>query len=185
MRQQDFLNPDGSLKFGDWARIVEATPAQRERLEVDSGPQPHVMAHSSATGRDLLSNGSLGVDLIRVPANGGFQPHTHPGDHLLIVVSGKGTITYGGHIYPTSAGQLYMIEGEVPHAVGAITDHVILAVGSPHKPIGSDDRMTLVDYVAVTADLGSIYCLICDLGTEHPKMPHDVGCAHCPCAVCV
>jgi hypothetical protein len=127
----------------------------------------------------------LGGDIVRVPAGGGFVPHTHPGDHILIVLGGRGTITYDGTVYPTLPGQVYMIDGDVPHGVGAITDHVILAVGSPHKPVDSPERMSPVEYVAVASDLGDMTCLICDTVTTYPRMLHDDECSHCPCSQCM
>ncbi|MEM7345427.1 MAG: cupin domain-containing protein [Chloroflexota bacterium] len=172
-----------NLQITQWATNLDCNH-NHQYLSVETGPYPTPMAHSNATGQGLVSNGQLGADLIRLKANDGFVPHTHPGDHLLIVVGGKGTITYDGYIYPTQAGQVYMIAGEIPHAVGAITDHVILAVGSPHKSIDSPDRMAPVEYQAVVAEVGDLHCLICDNKATYPQMLHDVGCEHCPCELC-
>jgi quercetin dioxygenase-like cupin family protein len=165
-----------------WAE--DAGFGERQMLAVALAPRAIRMPRSNATGEPLVSNGQLGADIIRLAAGDGFVPHTHPGDHLLIVVGGLGTLTYGGRIYPTRAGEIYLVEGEVPHAVGAITDHVLLAVGSPHRPVDSLDRMKPVAYQAVTADLGRLHCLICDRVAVHPDRLHDVGCPHCPCASC-
>jgi hypothetical protein len=77
-----------------------------------------------------------------------------------------------------------LIGGQVPHAVGAITDHVILAVGAPHKAIDSTDRMAPVEYFAVTSDLGDLRCLACGVTALSPTRPHDLGCVHCPCDGC-
>jgi quercetin dioxygenase-like cupin family protein len=142
------------------------------------------MVHSNATGEELVSNGLLGAGIIRLAAGDGFVPHTHSGDHLLIVVGGLGTITYGGKIYPTKAGDIFMVEGQVPHAVGAITDHVILAIGSHYRPVDSAERMTPVDYEAVTTDLDELHCLICDIHARPPHRLHDAECPHCPCFDC-
>jgi quercetin dioxygenase-like cupin family protein len=142
------------------------------------------LVHSNATGEATVSNGYLGADVIHVRAGEGFVPHTHPGDHLLIVIGGRGTITYGGKIYPTEAGQIYMVDGNTPHAVGAITDHVILAVGSPHKPVDSTDRMTPLPYESVVADINELHCLICDIKARLPHRLHHYECPHCPCAEC-
>ena len=38
----------------------------------------------------------------------------------------------------TNAGTIYVVKGGVPHAVSAITDHMILACGAPHKPVDSE-----------------------------------------------
>ncbi|AIJ21607.1 cupin domain-containing protein [Amycolatopsis methanolica] len=114
----------------------------------------------------------------------GFVPHTHPGHHVLVVTAGIGTITYAGRIHETRAGQVYLIDGEVPHAVGAITDRVILAVGSPHRAIDAEDRMAPVPYEEVVSLDGELCCLICDVIPSTPRRPHDVGCPHCPCHAC-
>jgi quercetin dioxygenase-like cupin family protein len=167
-----------------WAESA-SRPGYTE-LRVDSSEQP-VDMHGApdATGRGLVSNGTMGLDVIRLPAGAGFRPHTHPGHHILIVVAGTGTITYDGRVYETEAGQTYLVEGGVPHAVGAITDHVILAVGSPHRPVDADDRMEAVAYEEVIAPDGDLTCLICDRTAVAPSRLHDVDCSHCPCADCV
>src|SRR5262245_8434145 len=131
----------GDLRIARWAthgdyRAPIASRTGMSTLLVHDGARPTPMAHSPAgvTGAGLASNGMRGVRVIRVPAGRGFPPHTHPGDHLLIVVAGFGTIAVGGRVYATQAGEVYMIAGSEPHAVGAVSDHVILAVGSPHAP---------------------------------------------------
>lgn len=181
MSEANYLNTDGSLRILQWA---QAFGQYADTLRTPLNPLPNAMAHSNATGRGLLTNGSLGIDMINLSAGDGFQPHTHPGDHLLIIIAGLGTITYNGIIYPTKAGQLYMVEGEVPHAVGAITDHTILAVGSPHKPVDSPDRMVPVAYQAVEAEFGELCCLICNKKAASPIRLCDRGCPHCPCIEC-
>lgn len=176
---KDFLTGNGQLKIISWADDL-GVHDDRQHLGVHLGARPLAMANSTATGTGLVSNGQLGADVIRLAAGDGFAPHTHPGDHLLIVIGGQGTITYDGRIYPTRAGQIYLIEGSVPHAVGAITDHVILAVGSPHKPVDSPDRMQVVAYQAVAAELGVLHCLICDKVARPPQTLLELGCPHCP-----
>lgn len=99
-----------------------------------------------AKGRPLHTNGQLGADMLHVPAGAQFPVHTHPGDHLLYCLAGEGTITVAGLTYHITPGDLYMVEGAVPHAVGAVTDHVLIAIGSPHKPVDSPERMTFVDW---------------------------------------
>ncbi|MGI8335650.1 cupin domain-containing protein [Actinomadura scrupuli] len=155
------------------------------RLTVPHGPRPVTMAGTAnATGQPLVGNGAIGADVIRLSAGGGFAPHTHPGHHILAVIAGVGTITYGGRIHRTEAGQVYLVEGAVPHAVGAVTDHLILAVGAPHKPVHSTERMELVPYTEVLAPDGDLDCTICALSARLPDLPHDLGCPHCPCVTC-
>lgn len=179
-----FPSNGGGLLIRRWAERGTGDP-DYEQLLVPLGPRPVRMAGSPATGEALVSNGALGMDVIRLSAGEGFAPHTYPSDHLLIVVGGAGTITLGGLVQPTQAGEVYLVPGAVPHAVGAITAHVILAVGSPHTALDHPERMQLVAYQAVTAELGNLHCLVCDRQSRHPARLHDVGCPHCPCGACV
>jgi quercetin dioxygenase-like cupin family protein len=175
-----YRHDDGSLVLAEWA-LQDLCQTGVPGLFVPIGPRTVPMYGTKATGERLVSNGQLGVDVIRIPAGEGFSPHTHPGDHLLIAVAGEGTVTVDGAIYPTRAGQVYMVEGAVPHAVGAVSDHVLLAVGSPHRAIDAADRMTLTDYQAVAAHLHDLRCLVCDgapAGTV--TQLRELGCPHLP-----
>ncbi len=171
------------LEIVDWAQDLGIANGQ-QLLAIDLRARSLAMAHSNATGQGLVSTGMLGADIVQLSAGDSFVPHTHPGDHLLVVLGGQGTITYGGKIYPTRAGQVYKIEGHVPHAVGAITDHVILAIGSPHIPVDSIDRMVPVEYQAVTAETNQLHCLLCEVAATYPERLHDLKCPHCPCLDC-
>jgi quercetin dioxygenase-like cupin family protein len=172
------------LQIARWAESAIGDFASE--LVVSHAERPHQMAHTlGATGIELASNGHIGADVIRIAAGRGFVPHTHPGHHVLVVVGGEGTITYAGQVYKTQAGDAYLIEGMVPHAVGAISDHVIVAVGAPHMPVDSTARMAPVPYEEVTADDGDLSCRICELGAVMPERLHTVGCTHCPCSVCM
>jgi mannose-6-phosphate isomerase-like protein (cupin superfamily) len=151
---------------------------------VTHDPRPVAIYGTHATGVELVTVGTIGADILRLPAGAGFPPHTHVGHHVLIVLAGEGTITYEGEIHPTRAGQIYIVEGNLPHAVGAITDHVILAVGSPHKRIQDVDRMSVLDYSEVLSPIGVLNCLICDVVSRAQSMLHECGCPHCPCATC-
>jgi quercetin dioxygenase-like cupin family protein len=174
-------NEGGSpLMICDWASD-SGLVGTSQNLTVDVLPGPtQVVKTKSATGRSLLSNGYLGVDIIHVPAGEGFAPHTHPGDHLLFVLGGYGTIAVGGTILRTAPGQAYMIEGAVPHAVGAITDHVLLAVGAPHRPLDSRERQTLIAYSSLLTPLGSIKCDICNIAARSGDELAAMGCPHSP-----
>jgi quercetin dioxygenase-like cupin family protein len=99
-----------------------------------------------ARGFGMHTNGHLGADLLHVKAGDQFPVHTHPGDHLLLCLAGRGTITVDQVTYDIIPGDLYMVNGLIPHAVGAITNHVILAIGAPHKAVDSPERMAFVDW---------------------------------------
>lgn len=109
-------------------------------------PLPVPVIDSDASGKPMLTNGHLGVDMLYLPPRYSFPLHTHPGDHLLLTVRGSGTATFGGVVYEVSPGDLYMIEGGVPHAVGSGAEgHWLLAIGAPHKSVDAPDRMTILD----------------------------------------
>lgn len=120
----------------------------RNLWEVMPGlPEQGVDVHGApARGLALHSNGHLGADMLYVRAGDQFPVHTHPGDHLLYCLAGQGTITVDQVTYTIRPGDLYMVDGLVPHAVGAVTDHVLVAIGAPHKPVDSPERMAFVDW---------------------------------------
>lgn len=172
--------PVGPLLICDWASD-SGLDGTTQHLTIDVLPGPTRVAKTkSATGRSLVSNGYLGVDILHVPAGEGFAPHTHPGDHLLFVLGGYGTITVEGTILRTAPGQVYMIEGAVPHAVGAITDHVLLSVGAPHRPLESLERQALIAYSSLLTPLGSITCQICNIAAQSGEELTVMGCPHSP-----
>lgn len=177
------LDQDGELRMVDWADAIQFGGGE-QHLAIPNRKGEHEMAHATTSGDALVSNGFLGVDMVRVEQGEGFVPHTHPGDHILIPVLGTSTITYDGKVYKSEAGSVYMIDGDVPHAVGAITDAAIMAVGAPHAPIDSDDRMEPVEYEEVSAEFDTMHCLICDIETESPTKLHDKDCNHCSCHDC-
>lgn len=167
-----------------WAKDRGLADTGEQLLAVDLTPRPARLVGARATGSALGSNGALGADVIRLAAGDGFVPHTHPGDHILVVIGGRGTITWRGSVRPTRAGEVYFVPGQVAHAVGAITDHVLLAIGAPHRPIDSADRMEPAGYEAVTGEVGELHCLLCNLVAPRRKRLHEIGCAHCPCSEC-
>lgn len=106
------------------------------------------MHGAPAVGLPLHSNGHLGADLVHVKAGDQFPVHTHPGDHLLLSLAGRGTITVNDVTYVVEPGDIYMVDGLVPHAVGAHPDseHILVAIGAPHKAVDSPERMAWTDW---------------------------------------
>ena len=114
-----------------------------------------VPAHGApALGLALHSNGHLGADILHVKAHDAFPVHTHPGDHLLLCLEGEGTISVGEVTYDVRPGDIYMVDGLVPHAVGAGSkDHILVAIGAPHKPVDSPERMAWTDWAGRQVDV--------------------------------
>ncbi|WP_406205545.1 cupin domain-containing protein [Kitasatospora sp. NBC_01560] len=173
---------DPAVVLRDWASDRGRT-GTTQHLDVDLRPGDTAIAKTvAATGRPLLSNGFLGADVIQVPGGEGFAPHTHPGDHLLFVIGGHGTITAAGEIRETRPGQVYMVNGLVPHAVGAITDHVLLSVGTSHRALDSAERQLLMPFTALLGPDRLLRCEICQVVGERPEELEALGCTHAPVA---
>lgn len=108
-----------------------------------------------AFGEKLFTNFLLGGDLLVVPPGSGFPPHVHPGHHLLLCLAGPGTFSLAGTTHTVGPGDLYMVEGGVPHAVGNPNGapHIILAIGAPPKELDAEDRMTVVEWDGVPIEV--------------------------------
>lgn len=91
-----------------------------------------------------LGGEELGADLIEMASGTAFPPHTHPGDHVLFILSGKGWLTLPGERVALLPGDTVFIPGETPHGINCLLvgePLTFLAVGVPHKHVGAADRM--------------------------------------------
>ena len=122
-------------------------------LQVDTALRPKKMANSFGTGEELVRLNNFGADIIRFSAGEGVQNHTHPGDHILFVLSGSGYVIYEGHGEPLVPGICYLVKGEADHAIKASTDLVLIAVGNNHQRVDQELRMTPVPYRDETPEL--------------------------------
>ncbi|MEZ4103943.1 MAG: cupin domain-containing protein [Candidatus Paceibacterota bacterium] len=113
-----------------------------------NGKQPIKMAKSDATALPLLFDGSgekpFGASLIRFTSGEKVDLHTHIGSHILIVTYGQGLLTYFSKEIKLGAGMMYLIPSEVPHAIRALSELVIIAVGNDFRAEGSENRLNLV-----------------------------------------
>src|ERR1700688_896647 len=91
----------------------------------------------------------IGADLIEMLPGSAFPLHTHPGDHILYIISGKGTITIDGIARHVEAGHTVYVAGNSAHNVATYKDanesFVLLVVGHPKKHVSDHDRMTLAE----------------------------------------
>ncbi len=110
-----------------------------------------VLSGTEVTGKALFCSeeiapgcGHMGVDRLDLKSNEKFPLHTHPGHHILYVLSGFGTVTIEDTVYTTIPGDVYLINGNVPHAVSAgERGQSLLSFGVPHKHLDSPDRMKM------------------------------------------
>jgi quercetin dioxygenase-like cupin family protein len=121
---------------------------QRAKFLVDASERlPERMCNSDATGLPLLKAGPFAADLIRFPAGGKVDLHTHPGNHMLFCVDGSGTVQYGDKLYELSPGVCYLIEGQTAHAVFANNDSqlTLIAIADEHREVNSTTRLDMCD----------------------------------------
>jgi mannose-6-phosphate isomerase-like protein (cupin superfamily) len=86
----------------------------------------------------------IGCDFIWFAPHCGFPMHTHDGDHILYIISGRGFIHVDGTDVEVCAGHVVHIPAEYPHRVFTQDCFLhIAATGHPHKEIASPDRMQL------------------------------------------
>lgn len=153
------------------SEVLRANLAQLLELE----PMPG----SRCSGTTAFSlEGLIGADVIELPAYTSFPVHTHPGHHVLLVLEGLGALTDHNGIHRTHPGDLLLIPGDLPHAVGGGPHgQRLLAIGAPHRVTADPLRMTAVN------PPWELTCHIC--GCEGYTRPlHQQGCPHCPCPEC-
>ena len=119
----------------DFPIEIEGSPAWANHL-LHSAPFSELKV-------DVTPEDCLGADMLHLPAGSKYPPHTHQGHHMLLIVSGRGTVTYGGKVYDTKPGDLYIMDGATEHAVGAVDEHTLISIGVPHRMPGTEDRMEL------------------------------------------
>ena len=117
---------------------------QKARFLVDASlVLSESMHESDASANRLLKQNGFAADLIRFPPGGKVDLHTHPGNHMLFCVDGKGSVQYGEDLLQLLPGDCYLIEGSVPHAVFAAEDTqlTLIAVADDHRDVTSPDRL--------------------------------------------
>jgi quercetin dioxygenase-like cupin family protein len=118
------------------------------RLISFAGEQPLRMQHSDGTARPLVVDRSrpnaFGADIVRFEAGKGVGLHVHVGAHILMVTQGKGVLTYNGEKYDLFPGMIYLVPSNVPHAIEALTELVLVAIGNDHRPADSEERLDVV-----------------------------------------
>jgi quercetin dioxygenase-like cupin family protein len=115
-----------------------------------SQPFQFQMVNSDATGHPLLKLGAFGADLIRFEPGKKVGPHTHPGSHILVCLSGRGLVWYNGEELELTPGICYLIPEFAPHAVYAHPEAseslVLMAIGNDHRIVDSTDRLDVTNH---------------------------------------
>jgi mannose-6-phosphate isomerase-like protein (cupin superfamily) len=125
-----------------------------DKLVVKDDERSVQMYNSDGTGSPLLALNGFGADVIRFAAGKGVMNHTHIGDHILFVIKGRGIVEYNGVEYDLYPGICYLVPGSVNHAIRAIQNLVLIAVGNNHKPLESEERMKPLYNVGGSDEIG-------------------------------
>lgn len=109
------------------------------------------LAGTEITGKQLfcsedMGDGThLGVDRLCLMPGEKFPKHTHPGHHLIYIIKGMGTVTIEDKVYSTVPGDLYLVNGNILHALSAgETGQLLLSFAAPHKHLSDTNRMVIV-----------------------------------------
>lgn len=130
------------LQQARWVRF------QTGQLSSIEGVQPLAMHHSDGTALPLVLDNStsnkFGADIIRFAPGKGVGLHKHIGAHILMVTKGTGVLTYNQEIHDMFPGMIYLVPSNVPHAIKATTELVLVAVGNDHRPADSPERLDII-----------------------------------------
>lgn len=107
---------------------------------------PIQMSCSDGTALPLvfLEESKFGADLIRFDAGKWVALHTHVWDHILIVTKWVGILTFGKETFPLTEWMIYLVPWNVPHAIDATEELVLMAVWNNLISAESPDRLTIV-----------------------------------------
>jgi quercetin dioxygenase-like cupin family protein len=139
------MNKKYTLQQAKWADFDE----KASRLILFEGEQPLSMHNGTALPLLIDRSGTspFGGDIIRFAPGKGVGMHTHVGAHILLVTKGKGTLVYYEEKHPMFEGMIYLVESNVPHAIEAETELVIISIGNNHRPADSKERLEIVEKI--------------------------------------
>ncbi len=89
--------------------------------------------HSTAFGR-LVTGDHIEVGVLRYKAGEGATTHAHPHEQIIVVLSGRVTMTIGGEI--TEEGHVVHIPPNVPHSAAMIEDSEFVSCKSIVDGVG-------------------------------------------------
>ena len=136
------------LKFDPDAHIRNVfTVPEVKMLDSDGSVLSGIRGFSGAA--EVIDLGvEIGADRILMEPGAEFELHTHPGAHILFVLSSRGYIHIDGVDYEMGRGDTVFVPALYPHGVKTnrnVSEPLeLLAFGVPHMPVASPDRMTLV-----------------------------------------
>lgn len=113
---------------------------------------PNVTLTGSISAFELLApgaDGSMSAHKVFIPPNEAYPPHTHPAAHVILILSGAGTVELGEadgmDFAPISPGDMFLVPANVRHRVAAGPQGMImLAVSVASLPLTDPNRLVVV-----------------------------------------
>lgn len=96
---------------------------------------PITPQHSKAYG-ELVTGTSVEVGRLFFNAGDGAEPHTHPQEQIVILLSGRARVHLGGEEREIGPGQGFHAPGGVAHNAIAIDDCVFLSCKNVERGVG-------------------------------------------------
>ena len=140
MAVRDFATDEHirNLRTGEWVALHDDSGRRLEGIRGRIG-----VAATTNAGEEF------GIDLIEMDPGSAFPLHTHPGDHILYVVEGRGLVHVDGEDHGVVRGDSIFVPAELPHGVKTYAEaddpFSFLAVGHPHRHLTATDRMKVVE----------------------------------------
>src|SRR3954453_14226644 len=82
--------------------------------------------HSTAFG-SLVTGEQIEVGVLRFKAGEGANPHAHPHEQVLFVLSGRVRMTIGGEVHELGPRSVAHMPPNVPHSLSAIEDTEVVS----------------------------------------------------------
>jgi quercetin dioxygenase-like cupin family protein len=102
------------------------------------------MFGSQGLGKPLVQSGKFAADFLSFDGYQETSLHTHPGDHILIIYAGCGTLIFDGEPFELMPGTCYFVPGSVPHKIKANCLGLSLySISNDHRPVNSANRLDL------------------------------------------
>lgn len=103
------------------------------------------MHGSQAHGIPLVKQDNFAADILHFLPGEKTSLHTHPGNHILFVVDGGGTLTYSYEHHPLVKGTCYLVPGSTPHRVSADERGMyLLSIADTHRNVDSKERAEVI-----------------------------------------
>lgn len=102
---------------------------------------------------DQFADGTnqISISRLTMEANTGFERHTHPHNHVLVILEGGGSVVYdrGDGVdvrLDFTKGDVFNVPGANEHAVSAGDEGIVmLSIGSPAMGLIDPERMVFIE----------------------------------------